>query len=145
MSIQFTPSSRARWIAAIDSSSSCGPQPNSQPPPPIAQAPKPTRVISRPVAPSWVVLSCVRCMASSFARSARVTGTARPSRASTTVARVCDIPSTITHGGGAVVMASRQPDYRLARNPGLQRALLDRHAGRLQASTTRQLRVAIRP
>ena len=42
----------ARWIAAIDSSSSCGPQPNSQPPPPIAHAPKPTRVISRPVSPN---------------------------------------------------------------------------------------------
>ena len=52
VSIQLTPSSSARWIAAIESSSSCGPQPNSQPPPPIAQAPKPTVVISRPVAPS---------------------------------------------------------------------------------------------
>ena len=41
MSIQLTPSSSARWIAAIDSSSSWAPQPNSQPPPPIAQAPKP--------------------------------------------------------------------------------------------------------
>ena len=62
MSIQLIPSSSARWIAAIDCSSSWGPQPNSQPPPPIAHAPKPTRVISRPVSPSCVVFSCVVCM-----------------------------------------------------------------------------------
>jgi hypothetical protein len=55
VSIQLTPSSTARWIAAIDSSLSCGPQPNSQPPPPIAHAPKPRRVISKPVVPSVLV------------------------------------------------------------------------------------------
>src|SRR6266511_3584195 len=70
VSIQLTPSSSARSIASIDSSSSCRPQPNSQPPPPIAQAPKPTRVISRPVFPSCVVLSCVFCITSPFSRSA---------------------------------------------------------------------------
>src|SRR6266849_4023032 len=32
-------------MAAMESASSCGPQANSQPPPPRAQAPKPTRVI----------------------------------------------------------------------------------------------------
>ena len=34
------------------------------PPPPIAHAPNPTRVISRPVPPSCVVLSCTSCIAS---------------------------------------------------------------------------------
>src|SRR5689334_5957203 len=38
-------------MAAIDSSSSCAPQLHSKPPPPSAHAPKPTRVISIPVAP----------------------------------------------------------------------------------------------
>ena len=65
MSIQFTPSSSALWIVSIEASSTCGPQPNSQPPPPIAQAPYPTRVISRPVLPSSVVLSSVPCIARS--------------------------------------------------------------------------------
>src|SRR5215831_3516490 len=36
----------------MDCRSSCGPQPYSQPPPPIAQAPKPMRVKSRSVLPS---------------------------------------------------------------------------------------------
>src|SRR5262245_60960022 len=57
VSIQFTPSSSAWWIAAIDSSSSWAPQLHSKPPPPSAQAPKPTRVISIPVEPSSVVLT----------------------------------------------------------------------------------------
>src|SRR5439155_24530632 len=39
-------------MAASDAVSSCGPQPNAQPPPPIAQAPKPTVVISSPLVPS---------------------------------------------------------------------------------------------
>src|SRR5712692_5958689 len=39
-------------MAASDAVSSWGPQPNDQPPPPIAQAPKPTRVISRSLDPS---------------------------------------------------------------------------------------------
>src|SRR5205823_742548 len=52
VSIQLTPSSSAWWIAAIESSSSCEPQPQSYSAPPIAQAPTPTRVISRPVRPS---------------------------------------------------------------------------------------------
>src|SRR5207244_9547725 len=39
-------------MAASDAVSSCGPQPNDQPPPPIAQAPKPTVVISSPLVPS---------------------------------------------------------------------------------------------
>ena len=66
MSIQLIPSSSARSIAATDSSSSCGPQPNSQPPPPIAQAPKPTRVIRIPVVPSSVVVRSVCCITPSF-------------------------------------------------------------------------------
>src|SRR3954466_602828 len=49
------PSPTAWWIAAVDSASSCRPQPPCQPPPPIAQAPRPTRVISKPVEPSSAV------------------------------------------------------------------------------------------
>src|SRR5439155_13803555 len=49
------PSSRARRIVARESASSCGPQPNAQPPPPIAQAPKPTVVILSPLLPSGPV------------------------------------------------------------------------------------------
>src|SRR4051812_20321790 len=49
------PSPTACWIAAMDSASSCGPQPPCQPPPPIAQAPRPTRVISKPVEPRSAV------------------------------------------------------------------------------------------
>src|SRR4029077_4875288 len=52
VSIQFTPSSSAWRMVATDCTSSCGPQPNDQPPPPIAQAPKPTVVISSPLVPS---------------------------------------------------------------------------------------------
>src|SRR5207245_219040 len=52
VSIQLMPSSSACRMAARDAVSSCGPQPNDQPPPPIAQAPKPTVVISSPLAPS---------------------------------------------------------------------------------------------
>ena len=37
-------------------------------------------------------------------------------------ARLCPVPSTITHGRAAVFTAGRQIDYWLARNPGLQRA-----------------------
>src|SRR5579883_863936 len=42
----------ARLMAAIDSSSSCGPQPNCQFPPPMAQVPKPIGVICISVFPS---------------------------------------------------------------------------------------------
>src|SRR3989449_1946507 len=52
VSIQLMPSSSACRMAARDAVSSCGPQPNDQPPPPIAQAPKPTVVISSPLVPS---------------------------------------------------------------------------------------------
>src|SRR5437588_408749 len=52
VSIQLTPSSSARRIAASESASSCGPQTNAQPPPPVAHAPKPTVVISSPLEPS---------------------------------------------------------------------------------------------
>ena len=38
-------------MAASDASSSCGPQPKAHPAPPIAQAPKPTVVISSPLLP----------------------------------------------------------------------------------------------
>src|SRR6059058_5808591 len=47
-------------MAASDAVSSCGPQPNAQPPPPIAQAPKPTVVISSPLEPSGRVGSVIR-------------------------------------------------------------------------------------
>src|SRR5580704_10047004 len=47
VSIQLISRSRARWIAAMDSMSSCGPQANSQFPPPIAQAPNPMGVNRR--------------------------------------------------------------------------------------------------
>ena len=56
VSIQLAPSSRARWIAAIDSSSSWLPHPQSQPAPPIAHAPTPARVIERSVLPSGTVV-----------------------------------------------------------------------------------------
>jgi hypothetical protein len=46
VSIQFTPWSSAAWIAATDSASSCGPQPNFHPPPPMAHAPMPMGVNS---------------------------------------------------------------------------------------------------
>src|SRR5881227_4268005 len=55
VSIQLTPSSSARWIAATDCLSSCSPQPNSQPDPPIAQAPKPIGVMKRSDLPSRLV------------------------------------------------------------------------------------------
>src|SRR5262249_33718956 len=39
--------SSASWIAAIESSSACGPQAKAHPEPPMAQAPKPIGVMSR--------------------------------------------------------------------------------------------------
>src|SRR5215472_16467023 len=45
------PNWRAWRMAARDAVSSCGPQPKDQPPPPMAQAPNPTVVISIPAAP----------------------------------------------------------------------------------------------
>ena len=47
VSIQFTPHSSARRIAAMEAASSCGPQANSHWPPPAAQLPKPRTVMSR--------------------------------------------------------------------------------------------------
>src|SRR3981189_2744063 len=47
------PRSSARWIASMESWSSCAPQANSQSPPPMAHAPKPMRVMSRPELPSF--------------------------------------------------------------------------------------------
>ena len=44
VSIQLMPRSSARWMAAMDSLSSWGPQANSQSPPPMAHAPKPMGV-----------------------------------------------------------------------------------------------------
>src|ERR1700678_2585524 len=46
------PLSSAAWIAAMDSSSSCAPQPNCHSEPPMAHAPTPIGVISRSLAPS---------------------------------------------------------------------------------------------
>src|ERR1700686_576450 len=45
-------------MAAMDSWSSCGPQANAHPPPPIAQAPIPRGVIPRSLLPSF--LFCMR-------------------------------------------------------------------------------------
>src|SRR5260370_26692401 len=42
-------------MAAMESASSCGPQANSQPEPPRAQAPKPTEVILRSELPNFRV------------------------------------------------------------------------------------------
>src|SRR5665647_2540999 len=70
VSIQLTPRSTARWMAAIERLSSCGPQPNDQPPPPAAQEPKPTVVISRPLVPSGRVGSDIMCL--QWSRSAAV-------------------------------------------------------------------------
>src|SRR5207244_4347794 len=55
VSIQLMPRSTAWRIAAIESASSWLPQAKVQPPPPIAHAPKPTRVIRIPVVPSGAV------------------------------------------------------------------------------------------
>jgi hypothetical protein len=59
VSIQLTPFATACWIAATEAASSCGPQAKAQPPPPAAQAPKPTVVISGPLEPSRRVGNCV--------------------------------------------------------------------------------------
>src|SRR5215210_3729677 len=59
VSIQLRPRSTAWRIAAIDTSSSWGPQLKAPSVPPIAQAPKPTRVISRSVRPSRFTGSAV--------------------------------------------------------------------------------------
>src|SRR5687768_16873398 len=53
VSIQLIPEFTACSIVAIESLSSCGPQPKSQSPPPIAHAPKPIGVISRSEFPSF--------------------------------------------------------------------------------------------
>src|SRR5713226_6670798 len=59
VSIQLTPSSIACRIVASDSASSCGPQPNDQPPPPTAHEPNPTLVMSSPLVPSGRVASAI--------------------------------------------------------------------------------------
>ena len=56
------PSAKAWRIVAIDSSSSCVPHACHQPAPPIAHAPRPTRVICIPVRPSSTVLKPVLSM-----------------------------------------------------------------------------------
>src|SRR3989442_6577890 len=68
VSIQLMPRSTAWRIAAIESASSWFPQAKVHPPPPIAHAPKPTRVIRMPVVPTGAVGSvsvsrtaCVIC------------------------------------------------------------------------------------
>src|SRR6266446_5678289 len=53
--MELTPAFSASWMAAMESLSSWAPQANSQPPPPIAQAPKPTGVINRSEVPSRFV------------------------------------------------------------------------------------------
>src|ERR1700733_13274041 len=53
VSIQLMPKSSARWMAWTDSLSSCAPQANCHPPPPMAQAPTPIGVISRSLEPSF--------------------------------------------------------------------------------------------
>src|SRR2546422_4506756 len=68
VSIQLMPRSTAWRIAAIESASSWLPQAKVQPPPPIAHAPKPTRVIRMPVLPSGAVGSV------SVSRTASVIG-----------------------------------------------------------------------
>jgi hypothetical protein len=55
VSIQLTPDSTAARMAPMDSASSWLPQANAQPPPPMAQAPNPTRVSSMSVQPSLAV------------------------------------------------------------------------------------------
>src|SRR6266404_1039250 len=46
-------------MASTDCLSSCSPQPNSQPDPPIAQAPKPTGVMDKSELPSCFVLMSI--------------------------------------------------------------------------------------
>jgi len=46
-------------MVASESASSCGPQPNDQPPPPTAHEPNPTRVICNPLRPSGRVGSAI--------------------------------------------------------------------------------------
>jgi len=41
--------SQLERVVASESASSCGPQPNDQPPPPTAHEPNPTRVICNPL------------------------------------------------------------------------------------------------
>src|SRR2546427_9855339 len=53
------PAFSASWIAARESMSSWPPQANPQPPPPIAQAPKPIGVMNRSEFPSCLVFMVV--------------------------------------------------------------------------------------
>src|SRR5579864_529904 len=66
------PNSTPWRIAAIEASSSCLPQPKSHPPPPIAQVPSPTIVISIPLLPRGLFFNAITSPsvnASSFKRS----------------------------------------------------------------------------
>src|SRR5262249_4854665 len=53
------PRSSARWMAVMDALSSWSPQPNCQPEPPIAQAPKPTGVMLRSELPNGLVFMSI--------------------------------------------------------------------------------------
>src|SRR5438067_1879054 len=64
-------------MAATESASSCGPQANAQPPPPIAQAPKPIGVMCRSELPSGRV---VIAGASLSGRASADDDTPRPGR-----------------------------------------------------------------
>src|SRR5256885_2633987 len=59
VSIQLTPNSTACRIAPMECSSSCFPHPKDHPPPPIAQAPSPTVVISIPPLPKDLFLGAI--------------------------------------------------------------------------------------
>ena len=61
VSTQLIPNSTPCRTAAMESLSSCGPQPNDHPPPPIAHVPTPTVVISMPLLPSGRFFSITFC------------------------------------------------------------------------------------
>src|SRR2546425_3512221 len=69
VSIQLMPSSSACRIVASDAASSCGPQPNDQPPPPTAHEPNPSRVMCNPLRPSGRVASAMTTLPSCRGRS----------------------------------------------------------------------------
>src|ERR1700682_5517440 len=76
VSIQLMPRSSARLIAAIDSRSSCEPQPNCQPPPPTAQLPKPRGVMNKSVFPNcrvciFLILTYLKAIASAVPQPPR--------------------------------------------------------------------------
>src|SRR5260370_10507989 len=87
------PRASACRMAAIESASSCFPQPKDQPEPPIAQAPNPVRVICIPVLPSGAVGSEVLV----FGRIGRVF-IASPSMLQEV--RLIDVPDVARRAGG---------------------------------------------